>query len=143
MVELRDVKRWNRHNKHDRDREEEELVAPEVLRPMLNTLLEIEEGPTSINQVPSEEQKNPSRGGVGGSTRSKDWLTRFREVVVASDTQVAIVEAVSDDSESAHDAGSLRETVYEHVCEEFWGEDAVFEVLGRSVKNVWDSCFEA
>lgn len=128
VVDHRNVQRGEHDKEHTRHREEQELVAPEVHRPRLQSLGHVEERPARVNQLPGEEEEDPRHGGVAGRAGAEDGVAGGRVGDVAVETQVSGLEAKDDESEGSEDAAGHDCPVDDHVDHEFGREDAILEL---------------
>lgn len=101
------VKDRNHGNKASENRPEEELIAPDIMRPLREILfrfgLHAEERPAHIHHFPGQEQGKPRQADESGCACLKDQLTLFGILAIATASKVAV-------SESPHHQGEGRKT---------------------------------
>lgn len=123
-----DVERREDNEEDSHNGPEQECVAPEVANPGFEAARHVKERAAEVDELPGEEQEDPSHGSVAGRTGAEDLVACKRVAVVTLLAEVAIVEAKDDDGEGAKDATSHENAVDKHVEEELGCEDAVFEL---------------
>lgn len=128
MVQLGNVQDREDSEEDAADRPEQELVAPQVGSPRLETVGHVEQRAAEVNQTPGEEEEDPGHGREAGGAGAEGRLAALRVDVVAVGAEVPVVEAEDDDCERAEDAAGCDGAVDDHVCEEFGCKDAIFEL---------------
>ena len=146
-VDNRNVKRRENRNKTDDDSPEKELIPSDIIVPLREVLLtprlHAEEAPLHIDQLPSEEQREPGKAGEASCSSSEYSVAFGRVSFVAAFAEVAVAEAEEDDGESAETQCCDPEAVHEHIQHDFQSEDAPLERLWRAVHDIWSGDFEA
>lgn len=131
-VDNRYVKNREYGDETTHDGEEQELVAPHVVKPLGEVLLRAglhhEEGTTHVNHLPGEEQREPGKAGESGSASTEDGCAAVVEAFVTAGTEIAITETEHDDREGRETEGGDPETVDEHVDQDFNGENTTLEL---------------
>lgn len=135
MVQLGNVQNREDREEDPSDRPEQELVAPKVARPRLEAVGHVEKGAAEVDQAPGEEEEDPGHGREACSAGAENGVAGLRVGVVAVGAEVAVAEAEDDDGEGAQDTAGHDGAVGDHVCEEFGGEDAVFELVNVSSES--------
>lgn len=140
VVDHRDVQRWEDSDEAGDDGPEQELVAPDVDHPLRKVLLALrlhaEEGPPHVNHFPGEEEREPRQAGEAGRARTEDGVALLGVGVVAELAEVAVAEAVEDQSERGKTQSCRPEAVYKHVEHYFEGEDATLKLSIRLANDI-------
>jgi hypothetical protein len=132
IVDDRDIQDGEDGNEPEYNREEQELVPPDVAGPLGEVLcgsgLHHEERAAHVQHLPRKEQREPSEASKG-SCASADHSVAGRVVgLVAVVAEVAVTEAEHHDREGCEAEGGYPEAVDEHVDHDFDGEDTALEL---------------
>lgn len=105
--------------------------------------LHSEEAPPHIDQLPGEEQGEPSQARKTSGTSAVYGVTLFRVSIVAVHSKVTVSEAEKHKRERSEAKRCDPEAVSEHVDHDFECENAPLERLRRTIHDVGSGCFEA
>jgi hypothetical protein len=132
VVDDRNVEDGEDGDEPEHDRQEQELVPPDVNRPLSEVIVRIglhhEERAAHVQHLPCEEEREPRKAGEGGCPSAEDGVASVIVRFVTIVAEVAVAETKHDDGEGCQTEGSDPQAIHNHVDHDFDGENTALEL---------------
>jgi len=136
VIDNRDVEDGEDGDESKHNREEQELVPPNVDRPLRKVLIRVglhhEERAAHVQHLPCKEEREPCQAGESRGTSAEHGVASIVVPFVAVVAEITVAKTEHDNGEGCETKGGDPQAVYEHIDHDFNGENTAFKLRSIS-----------